>query len=176
MTDWNWTVFAFAALWMAGYALFTPVIAAFAVSSVGWGWGVGYFFTSGAVRRARRRAAGLIKRKRKKKRLSPKTSRRLFSDIRKHARVERIFVSGVLSFENAMHTALVYGAVCALDGMSGRRLYNGVHADFSLGHTEVEITGILSLPAGHMILAVIREGIYQVKERIQAWKSTRLKA
>ncbi|MBE5790706.1 MAG: hypothetical protein E7322_00945 [Clostridiales bacterium] len=174
MSHWNWMVFVCFAVWTGLYALFTPVYAAFVVSNVGWGFGVGYFFSGRAVMRAQKRALGLYKRK--KKTMSLASGRRIFSYIRKYARVERIFLTGVLAFENAMHTALAYGAICVLSQMDRNRIQNTVSVDFVSGRTQMELTGIMSMSAGHIILAVIREGILIGREKIGLWINTRLKA
>ncbi len=174
MMMWNWTVLACSAVWTMLYALFTPVFAVLVVSNKGIGFGVSYFFSHRAVMRAQKSASGLYKRKKNKKSIVSK--RRIFSYIRKHVRIERIFLTGVLSFENAMHTALAYGSICALSQINPNRIRNSVSVSFVSGRTQMEITGILSATAGHIILAAIREAVYIGREKIRRWKNTRLKA
>ena len=174
MSDWNWTVLVLSAAWTVLYALFTPVFAAFVITNAGWGFGVGYFLSGRAVVRAQKHAEGLYKRKKKKG--SIVSGKRIFSYIRKHVRVERIFLAGVLSLNDAMHTALIYGAICALSQMDEKRIQNDVKVDFVSGRTQMELTGILSMSAGHIIFAAIREAAYIGREKIRSWINTRLKA
>lgn len=83
---------------------------------------------------------------------------------------------GVLSLNNAMHTALAYGAICALSQLDRNRIQNAVRVDFVSGRTQMELTGILSVPAGHIIMAAFREAVYIGREKIKKWIDTRLKA
>lgn len=134
--------------------------------------GIGYFTHVGAVKRADLYASGV---RRMKNRPKQKIKREILSYLIKHVNIERIFVSGVLSFQDAMHTALLWGALNAVSAVKPLRIQNNAKADFALGYTNMEVTGILSVPAGHIIIAAGKHAAIALRERIRLWKSIRSK-
>lgn len=118
-------------------------------------------------------AAGIRKKKSKAKQ---KIRRDILSYLLRHVKIERIFVSGILSFEDAMTTALIWGGLNALSHMKPLQIQNTAQADFTLGRTNVEITGILSVPAGHIMIAAMKHASIAVRERRKKWKNIRSKA
>lgn len=172
MLNWNWWAFFAFCVWSAVHLLSAPIYAAVVLSNSGFGTGVSYALHVGAVRKAQMGAAGIQKQKRKAK---PKIRREIISYLIKRVKIERVFVSGVISFEDAMHTALVFGAVNALSSIKPVFIQNSAVPDFALGQSNIEITGILSVPAGHIMLAAVKHAAIAMRERMIKWKSTRSK-
>lgn len=172
MMNWNWTVFCAAAGWALQLFLLSPVTAAFSLSPAGFGTGIGLLGFRGAVRRAQIRAAGMKKRKRKRKMNFRKEAIRY---VLRHTKLEALRFSGAAGFENAMHTALFIGSLQALSASFPGRIDSRVKPDFSGRVRNVEITGILSAPAGHIIWAVLISAAIRIRERIRKWRSIRSK-
>ena len=172
MMEWNWLVFAAGLIFGAYLLMMSPVLLAVAVSQSGFGFGLGFLVCQGAVRRAQMRAAGIKKKKSGKKRKAP--SRSVIIYLIRHVKIDSVFVSGVIAFENAMHTALVSGAVRALSVSFPGKIHNRTYTQFGLTAASIEILGILSAPFGHIMLAAIMMAEMRLKERIKTWKNTRL--
>ncbi len=169
----NWQVFSAACIWFLFSVIVSPVYAAIVLSPSGFGVSVGFFIHTGAIQRAQKFASGIQK---KKSRTGRRIRREIVSYLFKHTSIERIFVTGVVSFEDAMHTALCWGAINALSRIKPLRIQNDARPDFALGYTNMEITGILSVPAGHIMIAAFKHASIAVRERFNLWTSTRLKA
>ena len=173
MSIWNWWAFSAALIWFSVSFFLSPVFAAVVLSPSGFGMSIGFFVHTGAVQRSQRYASGTQKRKSRKKR---KIRRKAVFYVIKHVKMERLFITGVISFEDAMATALVWGALNTLSRIPPLHIQNDAKADFALGHTNIEITGILSVPAGHIMIAAFKHASIAIRERFNLWTSTRSKA
>ena len=173
MSIWNWWAFAAACAWTLFSLALSPVYAVIILSPSGRGSGVGFFLHTGAVKRAQESASGLRK---KKTRSKQKIRRKIITYLIRRVKIERIFITGVVSFEDAMHTALACGLLNALSSIKPLRIQNGAKPDFTFTHTNIELTGILSVPAGHIIIAAFKHTSIAVRERFNLWTSTRSKA
>ena len=173
MSTWNWWAFSAACVWMLFSLVESPVYVSVVLSPSGFGVSAGFFLHTGAVQRAQKFASGIQKRKKNKKR---KLSREIAVYLIKRIKIEKIFITGVLSFEDAMTTALSWAALNALSRLNPVRIQNDARPDFALGHTNIELTGILSVSAGHIMLAAFMHASIAIRERFNLWTSTRLKA
>lgn len=167
----DWYVFMAGCIWSAYLLLLSPVTAAFSLSESGFGAGIGFITANGAVKRAQENAAG-AKRKKKKRR---KLEREIISYLIKHVKLERIFISGVIAFEDKMAAALAAGAVYALSECARKKIVCLARADFASSVSSIEITGILSIKTGHIICAAMKKAEISMREKVKTWKNTRLK-
>lgn len=165
----DWYVFMAGCIWSAYLFLLSPVTAAFSLSESGFGAGIGFITANGAVKRAQENAAGT---KRKKRR---KLEREIISYLIKHVKLERIFISGVIAFEDKMAAALAVGAVYALSECARKKIVCLARADFASSVSSIEITGILSIKTGHIICAAMKKAEISMREKVKTWKNTRLK-
>ncbi len=173
MSIWNWWAFGAACAWILYSLVRSPVYAVIVLSPSGYGVSVGFFLHTGAIQRAQKFASGIQKKKSRAKR---KIRREIVTYLIRRVRIERIFVSGVISFEDAMYTALAWGSLNALSRIQPLRIQLNARPDFSLGRTNIEITGILSVPAGHIMSAAVKHASIAIRERFNLWTSIRLKA
>lgn len=173
MSIWNWPVFFAACAWILLSLFFSPVYAVIVLAESGFGVSVGFFTHLGAISRAQRYASGVQKKKSRAKR---RIRRDIISYLFKRLRIERIFVTGVVSSEDAMVTALVWGLINAFSCAMPFYIQNEAKADFALGRTNVEITGILNVRAGHIMIAAVKHAAIAVRERFCLWTNTRSKA
>lgn len=173
MSIWNWWVFSAACAWFLFSVIMSPLYAAIVLSPSGCGVSIGFFIHTGAVQRAQKYASGIQKRKGNAKR---RIRREIVTYLIRHVRFEKVFITGVVSFEDAMYTSLAWGALDALSHISPHRIQNRAQPDFTLGHTNIELTGILSVSAGHIMIAAIKHASIAIRERFNLWTSTRLKA
>ena len=173
MSTWNWWAFSAACVWILFSLIKSPVYAVVILSPSGFGVSIGFIVHTGAVQRAQKFASGIQKKKTSSKR---KMRLKIVAYLIKRVKIERIFITGVLSFEDAMTTALSWGALNALSHVKQLRIQNDARPDFALGRTNIELTGILSVPAGHIMIAAFKHALIATRERFNLWTNTRLKA
>ncbi|MBR3928487.1 MAG: hypothetical protein IKJ65_05730 [Clostridia bacterium] len=173
MSIWNWWAFASACAWIFLSIVLSPVYAVIVLSPSGFGTGAGIGIHVNAVKKAQLRASGIKSRKNKRTR---RISLKVITYLIKRVKIERIFLSGVVSFEDAMHTALAFAALNALSQIKPLHIQNETRADFALGRTNMEITGILSVTAGHIMIAALKHAAIALRERFDLWTNTRSKA
>ena len=178
----------------AGTALFylsaVPVKIAFdlrAGEKTGWGAGVSAFEGRFARAAARRRLAK--EKKRPKRKLPAKINRlqllksalKTGKYILRHLQVNAFSARGALSLGDAALTALVCGAagslITALAAATDVRFECALQPDFSNPKIALagEISGIVTLRAGHIMLAALIGAIDYGNGRLSQWIDTRLK-
>lgn len=97
-----------------------------------------------------------------------------------HIRIEQIDLHGVFGSDDAALTALVCGGAsaiaCALHSSTGRNIRLRLRPDFSGGPVRAELTGMISVRVGHIMLAALL-GAYQYgSRRLKEWTGTPLRA
>ncbi len=97
-----------------------------------------------------------------------------------HIHVDRIDLHGVFGSDDAALTALVCGCAsaisCALRSSTGRNVRIRLNPDFSGGPVRAELTGMISVRVGHIMLAALL-GAYQYgSRRLKTWTGTPLRA
>lgn len=101
---------------------------------------------------------------------------RLYRSLSRHICFEEVTVTGRVSAADAAGTAMICGSANilqnALAAAGSKVVCLRVAPDFSSGKSELNITGMLSIRVGHIILAPISH----MKEIKNLWKSTRSKA
>lgn len=105
---------------------------------------------------------------------------RFFKYALTHIKIERIRLDGVFGCDDAALTALVCGGVTAVGNAlrcsTGREIRFSLHPDFSGGAFRTELTGMISMRLGHIMLAALL-GAYQYgSRRLKEWTSIPLKA
>lgn len=97
----------------------------------------------------------------------------------RHLRLDFLAVRGEIGLSDAMHTALLCGAIAAVGQSAraamGNRVRLSLRPDFSRSHVSGEICGIVSASVGHIILAAIYGAIEYGNGRLSQWTHTRLK-
>jgi len=86
--------------------------------------------------------------------------------------IDYLRAQGVLSSPDAARTALICGAARSLQAACmelGNRVQISLQPDFSGRNSEIEITGMLSIRAGHIILAAQIFALSYLKERLKTW-------
>ena len=178
----------------AGTALFylsaVPVHLAFALragENGGWGAGVSVF-EGRFARAAAERNLGREKRRPKRKISLPekklplfKSALKAFRHVLRHTQVNALSLRGTLSLGDAALTAVFCGAlgslISALATAMQARLECALQPDFSSPRIELtgELSGIVTLRAGHIILAALIGAIDYGNGRLSQWTDTRLK-
>lgn len=89
-----------------------------------------------------------------------------------------LMLDGTLGTSDAAVTAMVCGGVnslgCALRAANVARL--NLRPDFSADHVRAEVTGMISAPAGHIMLAALLGAYEYGTGRFNTWKSIPSKA
>lgn len=98
----------------------------------------------------------------------------------RHLRIDRIELRGIFGSDDAALTALICGGAMAagnaLRCATGREICFRLQPDFSGGPLRAELTGMISVRVGHIMLAALL-GAYQYgSRRLKQWTSTPLKA
>ena len=94
-------------------------------------------------------------------------------------KIEKLVLTGSISSGDAAGTALICGSVnsigAALEAIwpEGTQIF--LQSDFSGKGSALQFSGMVSLRAGHIILAALIGAVEVIKGRISQWKSTRLK-
>lgn len=93
----------------------------------------------------------------------------------RHTRIERISLNGRFGSGDAALTAIVCGSAasvgCALRGVSCKRIRIHLNPDFSADTFRAELVGMISIRAGHIMLAALL-GAYQYgSRRLKKWTS-----
>ncbi len=98
----------------------------------------------------------------------------------KHTHLERISLQGVVSTADAASTALLAGLGSMLHNAClplGGAVQLRLQPDFSAQGSDLELTGMISVRLGHIILAALIFALEYGKERYLKWKADiRLKA
>ena len=91
-----------------------------------------------------------------------------------------VTLEGILGTPDAALTALVCGSVNslghALHGISGDGIRIDLKPDFSVEHVHLEVSGMISARAGHIMLAALLGAFEYASGRFNQWISTPLKA
>lgn len=98
----------------------------------------------------------------------------------RHTKLEKLSLTGTIGASDAARTALICGGCEAVKAaiMPFRwadRLELALSPDFSGGGSSLRLHGMVSIPAGHIMLAALIGAVYLTKGRIAKWKSTRLR-
>lgn len=97
-----------------------------------------------------------------------------------HVRIERIRLNGTFASDDAALTALVCGGATALGGALGcalgREVRFNLQPDFSGGPMRVDLTGMISMRVGHIMLAALLGALQYGSRRLKEWTSIPLKA
>ncbi len=150
-----------------------PIHIALRLSADGFGVGISAFEPRFARRHALqpRKSGGTLP-----KSLSPRD----ILEIVKKLKIDSIVLRGVFGCDDAAVTALVCGGISslagALRGILGPNVRISVQPDFSANGMRAELTGMISIRAGHIMLAALH-GAYQIgSRRFKQWTSIPLKA
>ena len=141
-------------------------------SGTGFGYGISVF----EGRFARKQSL----RPRPKKQAKPKPRPKIkdvlpaLKYLLKH--LEFFHLDGTLGVGDAAATALLCGGVQSvgyvLEGVSNRRVHIALTPDFSADRIQADLSGMISLRAGHIMLAALL-GVYEYASgRISQWIST----
>ena len=173
------------------YLAAVPVKLAFALRAGeqgGWGAGVSVFEGRFAGRAARRRIQA-AKKPRPQREISYYMERLelLKSALKagryalKHMELDALTVRGTIGLGDAALTAVACGALSgfcqAVAAATGAKLEGGLQPDFSAPQIALsgEITGIVTLRAGHIIFAALIGAIDYGNGRLSQWIDTRSK-
>lgn len=162
------------------YLLAVPVkFAVLFESGLGVSLGVGAFEARFALRAAKKPKKLHKKPKKKQKKRGIDDLFALIPGVKyllRHTDLEMLRLSGRISTSDAAATALICGCAtaffCALKAAIGGNIADTARPDFSGGKTQIRLIGIVSVRAGHIILAALIAG----SRRFLKWKNTRLRA
>lgn len=97
-----------------------------------------------------------------------------------HTRLDFFQLHGSLGTHDAALTALVCGVLmsmgCALRCASGRSIRLNLRPDFSSDRLRADLTGMISVRIGHIMLAALLGAFEYLTGRIRQWTSIPLKA
>jgi len=139
-----------------------------------FGLGVSLFHSASAVQQSMKPFKPPKKRKSMKK-PHPVDALASAKSALSHIRFDRLSLDGVLGTDDAAVTALICGGAsalgCALLRTADGHLHLNLRPDFSSAHLRIELTGMITLRAGHIITAAL-SGAYQYgSRRFKAWTS-----
>ena len=163
-----YVIFVFLALLFL-YAAAIPVKFALEVqlgSGIKFGTGISIFAKRYAAKAARLRCLGEKKRRfRRRKKPDLNLNAAISAGMKparyllRHVRLESLELCGRLCLGDAARTAMVCGCLHSLEGMllpmAESRVSLRPQADFSAGQSELHLRGMVSLSAGHIILAAL---------------------
>jgi len=139
-----------------------------------FGLGISIFEPRLAFRRSLKQNAGLKPPKLTEK-LHPADILSSIRTMLKHLRIERICLDGIFGSGDAAVTALVCGGIssihCALHGMQKGIVHLNLQPDFSADRLRVDLSGMISLRAGHIMIAALLGAIQYGSRRFKAWTS-----
>ena len=105
---------------------------------------------------------------------------RALNFARKHLRLDSLTLEGVLGTHDAALTALVCGMLnalgCALGCAAGRPVRIAVQPDFAADRLNGGLSGMISIRAGHIMLAALMGAFEYASGRFNRWISIPLKA
>lgn len=98
----------------------------------------------------------------------------------KRLKPECIRLGGVFGSDSAALTALVCGGAnalgCSLPGAARNRVKISIQPDFSSDRLRMELTGMISVRAGHIMTAALFGALQYGSRRLKQWTGTLLKA
>lgn len=150
----------------------------------GFGLGLSAFEPRFAVERARRRQDGQMKApsipKNLDVRAALKAGFKVLKTLLGHVHLDGLRLSGRFGSDDAALTALVCGGMTVLGNAlrcaSGREVRLDLTPDFSASALRAELSGMISVRVGHIMLAALLGGFQYGTRRLKAWTSTPLKA
>ena len=144
-----------------------------------FGLGVSIFEPRFAIRRSLKQNTGLKPPKLPEK-LHPADILSSIRTVLKHIRIERIRMDGIFGSSDAAATALICGGIsainCSLSGMSKGIVHLNLQPDFSADRLRIDLSGMISLRAGHIMIAALLGAIQYGSRRFKAWTSIPSKA
>lgn len=97
-----------------------------------------------------------------------------------HVRIERVRLDGTFASDDAALTALVCGGATALGSALrcalSREVRFSLRPDFSGGPLRAELSGMISMRVGHIMLAALLGALQYGSRRLKEWTSIPLKA
>lgn len=97
-----------------------------------------------------------------------------------HTKIDRIRLEGRFGSGDAALTALVCGCATAADHALhctvGKKVHISLQPDFSTDVLQAELIGMISIRAGHIMLAALLGAFQYGSRRLKKWTSTPLKA
>lgn len=103
-------------------------------------------------------------------------ARRALTAALKHLRPDRLRLDGVFGSDDAALTALVCGGAGALGCAAGQRVHISLRPDFSSDRLQLQLTGMISFRAGHIMIAALSGAIEYGSRRLKQWTSIPSKA
>lgn len=104
----------------------------------------------------------------------------LLKSILKHVRIEQIRLDGSIGVCDAALTALLCGSAsalaCAFCGKNGRSARVSLQPDFAANTLHADLSGMIRVRAGHIMLATLLGAFQYGSRRIQKWTSIPSKA
>lgn len=97
----------------------------------------------------------------------------------RHARPDNLSVHGIFGSNDAASTALVCGCAAALDcALQGsiKKIHIDLQPDFSADRLRAELTGMISIRAGHIMIAALSGAFQYGSRRLKEWTSIPSKA
>ena len=91
-------------------------------------------------------------------------------------KIDRITLSGEFGSGDAAATALICGSISAIGCMICKRAALRLTPDFSADRLRVDLTGMISLRAGHIMTAALLGAFQYGLRRFKAWTGIPLKA
>jgi len=97
-----------------------------------------------------------------------------------HLELRQLCIRGRIGMQDAAATALICGCGeaigSALNALPAcRPMELRLEPDFSGSGIQLQLSGMVSIRAGHIICTALIGAVYSIKERISQWKSTRLR-
>lgn len=100
--------------------------------------------------------------------------------VLRHIKIDLFRLDGVFGTDDAAVTALVCGGVssmgCALQCILGRGVRIHLQPDFSSDRLRVDMTGMISMRAGHIMIAALLGAFQYGSRRFKEWTSIPSKA
>ena len=114
------------------------------------------------------------------KKLHPLDALSAAKTVLAHIKIDRVRLDGVFGSDDAAVTALVCGGVsslsCALRSALGRGVRLNLQPDFSSSSLRVELSGMISMRAGHIMIAALLGAFQYGSRRFKEWTSIPSKA
>lgn len=143
------------------------------------GLGISIFESRFAMRHALRENTG-FKTPKPRKKIHPLDALDAAKTVLKHIKIDQIRLDGIFGASDAAVTALVCGGVssmsCALRCALGRNINLNLQPDFSSDRLRIDLTGMISMRAGHIMIAALLGAFQYGSRRFKAWTSIPSKA
>lgn len=141
--------------------------------------GVSIFERRFALRRARDENS-TVKPPKLPKNLHPLDALSAMKTALRHIKIDDVRLDGCFGTDDAAVTALVCGGISslgyALSCALGREIRLNLRPDFSSDRLRAELTGMISMRAGHIIVAALLGAFQYGSRRFKEWTSIPLKA